>query len=444
MQNAKSRSPSSIGVVLLTVFLDMVGFSILFPIFPQMLEHYLELEGASSAIGKLASLLSDFAGHDSNAVATLFGGVLGSLYGLLQFLFAPFWGGLSDKIGRRPTLLVTLSGTVLGNLLWVFSGSFALLVLSRLISGVCSGNISTASAVIADVTAGKDRAKGMGLVGMMIGLGFILGPVVCVGALKLDPFPAQETWGMGLALNPFSAPALASALLAFANLCWIAVRFRETLPKEKRGTSERARVLNPFAQAARLRFPGLARTNYVTFFYLAAFSGMEFTLTFLAAERLDYGPRDITKMFVFSGLVIAFVQGALVRRFAPRLGEKRFTIVGLGVLVPGFALVGFARSGAWLYIGLLFMAVGSAIAMPCLTSLASRYVPADRQGLAIGTNRSMGALARAVGPIASSLLYWKLGSQASYVAGAALSLLPLWLALGLPPVPPDMDATSSL
>ncbi len=438
MKNAKPPSP--MGVVLPTVFLDIVGFSILFPIFPRMLEHYLGMEGPGSAIGGLQATLARLAASDTNAVAALFGGVLGSIYALLQFLFAPVWGGLSDRIGRRPTLLVTLTGTVAGYVLWIFSGSFALLVLSRLLSGLCSGNISTASAVVADVTEGKDRAKGMGLVGMMIGLGFIFGPALCWGALELDPFPERVPWSAGLALNPFSAPALLSALLALLNLGWIAARLRETLPPERRGSSEQARVLDPFSQLRRLRVPGLTRTNFVTFFYLAAFSGMEFTLTFLAAERLAYEPREMKNLFIFSGLVIAFVQGGVVRRLAPRLGEKKVTLAGLLVLVPGFVLVGFARSAASLYGGLFFMAVGSALAMPCLTSLVSRYAPADRQGLAIGTNRSMMALARAVGPIASSLLYWKLGSATSYLAGAALSLLPLALALGLPPVPPESRA----
>ena len=433
---ARSTSGSPVPVVLLTVFLDMVGFSILFPIFPRMLDHYLALEGSDSAIGELQRTLAGLAGSDANSVQTLFGGVLGSVYSLLQFLFAPVWGGLSDRIGRRPTLLVTLSGTALGYVLWILSGSFALLVFSRLLCGLCSGNISTASAVIADVTEGKDRARGMGLVGMSIGLGFILGPALCGLTLRYLPM-SERAWETGLALNPFSTVALLSALLALVNLLWIGARFRETLAPERRGTSQHARVLNPFTQLARLRFPGLARTNHVTFLFLAAFSGMEFTVTFLAAERLGYGPVDNVWLFVFSGLLIALVQGGFVRRLAPRMGEKKVAQLGLIVLVPGFAAVGYAHSNATLYSGLGLMAVGSALAMPCLSALASRYAPADRQGLALGTNRSMMALARALGPIAASLTYWKFGSTAAYLAAAAVSVLPVLLVAGLPPVPVD-------
>jgi MFS family permease len=433
-----SGQRAAIGIVLLTVFLDMVGFSVLFPVFPQLLDHYLGREGPDSLIGRLAEALQGFAGEDQNAVAALFGGVLGSLYSLLQFLFAPFWGGLSDRIGRRPTLLVTLTGTLTGYVLWIFSGSFALLVVSRLVCGIAAGNISTASAVIADVTEGKHRARGMGLLGMAIGMGFLFGPIVCLLAM---PHTASEptSWSGGLALNPFSRPALAAAVLAGINLLWVATRLRETRPPEGR-SGEPVRRLNPFAAASRLAFPGVLRVNAITLLFYAAFSGMEFTLTFLAVERLNYGVSQNTRIFVFAGLMIAIVQGGVVRRLVPRLGERLVARIGLVTLVPGFLLIGAAHSTAVLFAGLFAMAVGSALAMPSLSALVSRYAPTDRQGLALGTNRSMGALARAIGPIGSSLLYWRVGSAASYWIGAALLLWPLVLALRLPPVPEEPPA----
>ncbi len=165
-------------IVFLTVFIDVVGFSIIFPLFPAMLDYYLELDGKESLIGSLVAWLGQFAGDDRNAVATLFGGVLGSLYGFLQFVFAPIWGAYSDRHGRRPTLILTLGGIVLANLIWVFAGSFALLVLGRALGGIMAGNISTASAVAADITSGKNRASGMILIGVALGLGFILGPAI--------------------------------------------------------------------------------------------------------------------------------------------------------------------------------------------------------------------------------------------------------------------------
>ena len=165
-------------IVFLTVFIDVVGFSIIFPLFPAMLDYYLKLDGKESLIGSLVAWLDQFAGGDTNAVATLFGGVVGSLYGFLQFVFAPIWGAYSDRHGRRPTLIFTLGGIVLANLIWVFAGSFALLVLGRALGGIMAGNISTASAVAADITTGKNRASGMILTGVALGLGFILGPAI--------------------------------------------------------------------------------------------------------------------------------------------------------------------------------------------------------------------------------------------------------------------------
>ena len=435
------RSRSVLGLVFLTVFLDIVGFSIIFPLFPGMLDYYFTAEGAESLIGRLVSGLQEFAGEDRNAVQTLFGGLLGSVYGLLQFVFATFWGGLSDRVGRRPVLLLTLSGTVLAYVLWSLAASFWVLVVARVLGGAMAGNISTASAAVADTTSGQDRAKGMGIVGMAIGLGFILGPAL--GAIFVGfSMPSNASAGLQagetlrtFGLNPFSGAALASCALAILNLVLVAKRFPETLPPERRGTVQSARSLNPFARLRSLAFPGVVRTNFVYFLYLTAFAAIEFTLTFLAAGRLGYGHKELAWMFVFVGFVIAFVQGGLVRRMAPKYGEARLARFGLALTLPGFVLIGAASSSGMLYAGLGCMAVGSAFVMPCLSALVSRYCPADRQGLALGTFRSMGSLSRAVGPILGSLLYWRFGSASPYWIGAGFLLIPFGLALTLPTVP---------
>ncbi len=432
---------SVLGLVFLTVFLDIVGFSVLFPIFPALLEHYLAVEGEASALGRLTAFLrglvgnggSDGKGDDSLAVATLFGGILGSLYGGLQFVFSVVWGGLSDRIGRRPTLLVTLTGTAAAYVLWTFAGSFGVLVLSRVVAGIMAGNISTASAAVADSTTGSKRAAGMGIVGMAIGLGFVFGPAL--GALtagwKLD----GATSGAVFALNPFSGCALASLAIALCNLVWVATRFPETLAPKSRGAGAELRTLHPFARLGTLGFPGVKRANVVYLCYYAVFSAMEFTLVFLAAERFGFGARENAAMFVFVGVVIALVQGGVVRRLAPKRGEKNLAVTGLALTVPGIAAIGFAGSLTVFYLGLFLMAVGSALASPCLSSLVSRYTPADRQGLSQGVLRSMGSLARAAGPILGGLAYWSLGSAAPYYIGAACLLVPLGLARALPPVP---------
>jgi len=434
---APAPSRSVLGIVCLTVFLDIVGFSILFPLFPKMLEHYLALGGSESAIGGLLAQLKELAGGNQIAVATLFGGALGSAYSLLQFLFAPIWGGLSDRIGRRPTLLVTLFGTAVAHLLWVFAGSFGLLIAARVVAGICAGNISTATAVVADTTAPADRARGMGLVGMSIGLGFILGPAIGGLSFHFAAVDLSGTWQEGLAWNPFSVPALIACALAFINLAWVVTRLPETHAPDASSGAEagsQRRGLNPFAALSSLAAPGVARVCLLNLAFLTIFSGMEFTLTFLALERLDYGPAQNAVMFVVVGLLIALVQGGVVRRLAPKRGEKNLALLGLVFLIPAFVLVGLAQSQTMLYAGLVPMAVGSALAMPCLSALVSRYATESSQGLALGTFRSMGALSRAIGPLVFAAIFWRMGSQTPYLLGAALLLIPIAMCAGLPPV----------
>ncbi len=439
------QSRSVLGLVFLTVFVDLVGFSIIFPLFPQMLEHYVALEGTDSLIGELHAFLLEFVSGREGAdfaVVTLFGGLLGSVYSLLQFVFAPVWGHLSDRRGRRGTLLFTLGGTACSYLIWFFSGSFLLLILSRLVGGIMAGNISIASAVVSDTTSGADRAKGMGILGMAIGLGFVVGPAI--GGLAslqdlTELWPAGEAFG----LNPFSLAAGLAFVLALFNWVWALTHFPETLPVEQRGKVSSERTLRPFQALKSIDFPGVKRTSVVSLLFLTAFSAMEFTLTFLAAERFDYGPRDMAKMFVFIGLTVAFVQGGIVRRLAPKLGEKKVTLQGLAVLIPGFVSVGLAQGTGLLYAGLACMAVGSALAMPCLSALISRYSPPAAQGLAMGSFRSVGALARAIGPLLGGALYWLFGSAAPYLVGAVMILWPLALAFKLPPIPeagPESEA----
>src|SRR5688572_18125404 len=400
-------------VAVLTAFLDLIGFSIIFPLFPQMLEYYFELEGAESMLGRGVALLRDAAAGSANAeflVTVLFGGLLGSLYSVLQFLFAPFWGGLSDRIGRRPTILITLTGTALAYVGWFFAGSFAVLVIARLVGGAMAGNLATVSAVVADTTSTENRAKGMGMIGAAIGLGFILGPAVG-GMSSLFDLSAAWPAGASLGVNPFSMAALAALILSLINLSIAILRFPETLPADRRGTSETARTANPLRMLRGVSEPGVQRTNAISFFFLTAFSAMEFTLVFLTVERFAYTPRNNAGMFVFIGLMIAVVQGGVLRRLAPKLGEKKLLQIGLASVAPGFVLVGLSGSTSPFYLGLASMAFGSALVIPSASALVSKYAPEKQQGFALGLHRSAGALSRAVGPILGGTLYWRFGAS---------------------------------
>ena len=167
-----------------------------------------------------------------------------------------------------------------------------------------------------------------------------------------------------------------------------------------------------------LPYKGVNLTNFGHFLFLTAFSGMEFTLTFVAFERLSYTSMDNAYMFIFIGFIIAMVQGGVVRRKAADIGEKKMSLLGMIIALPGLIAIGYAQGSGLLYVGLFFLAVGSAVVIPCLTSLVSMYTPSEEQGRSIGIFRSLGAMARVIGPIVASIVYWNYGSAYPYIIGA--------------------------
>lgn len=439
---AAAQKGTGLGVIFLTVFIDLMGFSLIFPLFPAILEHYIAVDGKTGLLGRLLDLLRDATsastGDPELYVAVLFGGVLGSLYALLSFFFAPFWGRMSDRIGRRRVLLFTVTGTALSYVVWFFSGSFWILVVSRLVGGVMSGNISVANAAIADVTTPATRAKGMGALGAAFGLGFILGPAIGGGLAQFDLSTVLPIPGV----NPFSMAALGALILSTVNLVWVVRRFKETLSPENVGkASSAARPINPIKAMIHVDVPHVNPTNLVYFIYTLAFTGMEFTLTFLARDRFQYTPGKNALLFVFVGFIIAFVQGGLVRRLAPRFGEKKLTLAGFALVVPGLIMTGLATTELMLYAGLGTLSVGSALATPSLTSLVSLYSPSHRQGEILGVFRSLGSLARAIGPLVAATIYWRFGSAWPYFGAALVMLVPFVMMFPLPPPVRHVDDT---
>ena len=422
-----------LGTILLTVFLDLVGFSIIFPLFPDMLEYYLGKEAAGGSLHTLIAQLerlSGMTGEQASIAATvLFGGLLGSLYSILQFIAAPIWGAMSDAQGRRKILIITIGGTALSYLLWIMADAFWLLVASRFLGGVMAGNLSVATAAVADVTDKSSRAKGMGMIGAAFGIGFIFGPAM--GAL-LSLWDARSSLSWVPGINPFSGPAIVAFLLAVINFYLVIKRFPETLHEGPSDSSHAKRPVNPLALLKPSEFPGVNRTNLLYFIYIAAFAGMEFTLTFLAKDRFQYSAAQNGMLFLFIGIIIALVQGGVVRRLAPKYGEKNLVIAGLIMILPGLVLVGACKSLLLLYLGLFFLATGSSLATPSLTALVSLYSPADRQGETLGLFRSVGSLGRAFAPILAAMVYWRFGSQWPYFGSALILLLPIAMALKLP------------
>ena len=427
----------TLGIIFLTLFLDLVGFSIIFPLFPAMLDYYLPNgAGDGSLLGQLIAPLSAWAERSGAEdprfmTAVLFGGILGSLYSILQFICAPLWGAYSDRIGRRKVLLITIAGLALSYAAWFFAASFWVLVLARVLGGAMGGNLSVATAAVADCTTREKRSSGLAIIGIAFGLGFIVGPGIGGLFAKINLLEIAPSLGQ-FGVNPFSVPALVSFALALTNLIWVARSFKETLPTEKRGKVNSDRKSVPVFRMFKSRCPETRRTNLVYLLYMLAFSGMEFTLTFLAVERFQFSPAQNGGMFVFIGFVLILVQGGIVRRLAGPVGEKRLAVTGIACGIAAFLILAVALNLGLFFGALALMAFSIGLVSPTLSALVSLYTKEEEQGAALGVFRSAGSLARAIGPLLAAFAYFAYGSKSAYLFGAVIVILPFILALKLP------------
>ena len=427
----------TLGIIFLTLFLDLVGFSIIFPLFPAMLDYYLPNgAGDGSLLGQLIAPLSAWAERSGAEdprfmTAVLFGGILGSLYSILQFICAPLWGAYSDRVGRRKVLLITIAGLALSYAAWFFAASFWVLVLARVLGGAMGGNLSVATAAVADCTTREKRSSGLAIIGIAFGLGFIVGPGIGGLFAKINLLEIAPSLGQ-FGVNPFSVPALVSFALAVTNLIWVARSFKETLPTEKRGKVNSDRKGVPVFRMFKSRCPETRRTNLVYLLYMLAFSGMEFTLTFLAVERFQFSPAQNGGMFVFIGFVLILVQGGIVRRLAGPVGEKRLAVTGIACGIAAFLILAVALNLELFFGALALMAFSIGLVSPTLSALVSLYTKEEEQGAAIGVFRSAGSLARAIGPLLAAFAYFAYGSKSAYLFGAVIVILPFILALKLP------------
>ncbi len=426
--------PLSLGVIFLTLYIDLIGFSIIFPLVPDILAHYLAVEGHMGLLGWLLHQTAQVAAwfdKDANFAAVLFGGVLSSIYSLLQFVFAPFWGAVSDRRGRRPVLLLSVAGTAVSYLLWALSGSFWLFVAARMLGGLFGGNISVATAAVADVTTREERSRAMGLVGAAFGLGLVTGPVIGALTASIDlttSFPSLARFG----LNPFSTPALIALAMSLINLVWIRAKFRETLDPNHRNEEAAVRLRNPLAAALGLSDSAVRRINLVAFTFALAFCAMEFSLTFLGAERFGYTARQNGMLIGFLGFCSIITQGFIVRRLLKKVAETHVLRLGLISATIGLILVGSAHGPPMLYGGLAVLALGSGLVNPATSGLISLYTSNREQGRALGIFRSLGSLARAITPVLAGILFWFLGGGYVFYAGAGLALVALVFASRLP------------
>jgi DHA1 family tetracycline resistance protein-like MFS transporter len=396
---------ASLGTLFLTVFLDLLGFGLVVPFLP----------GVARAHGA------------SDLVATLVGGG----FSLMQFLFIPLWGRLSDRVGRRPVLLWSIAASAVGMAFLGLADSLLLIFAARLFSGIATANISVAQAYIADITTPENRARGMAMIGVAFGLGFIFGPFI---GGELGQYPVLG--------HPGALAAFVAAGLSAVNFVMALSTLPESLPPERRGQKRRRAVpfdLEAIRQTGRLSGVGLAvGINAMVIFW---FAGLEQTFRLFTEDAFRMTVASTGRVLGLVGVVSALVQGGLIHRLTRRFGEPKLVRAGALVLAAGFAGIWSCPSfGDWsrvvLYVGSCLTAMGTGLLTPSLSSYVSRQAPPESQGTTLGVLQSMNALARVLGPAAGGLLYQFFGMRGPYSFGAVGMLAAGIIASRLPPIRP--------
>lgn len=375
-------------VIFITVLIDLIGFGIVIPVLP----YYVEGFGATPF--QL--------------------GLLVASYSIMQFIFSPVLGGMSDRYGRRPILFFSLLGTSVGFLLVGLAGALWMVFAGRVLDGITGGNISTAQAYIADVTTRKDRARGMGLIGAAFGLGFVLGPAIG-GVLS--------RWGTHV-------PFIFAACLALANATGVFFYLPESLSKEKR--TEHAPGVNRITQIfSSLGDPRFRTLSILYFLVVTAFSIMTTSFALYTQERFGYDAEQNGWLFAYIGILAVLMQGGIFGRLAHAVGEAALLVAGSLILAASLFMVPYVGPQwgglAGLLAGMAFFAVGNSLANPAATSLASKVAGEHEQGKALGVMQSGASLARAVGPFIAGFL---LNTASGKVNDHSLAVT-FWTAAGI-------------
>jgi MFS family permease len=377
------KKPSLL-IIWLTVFIDLIGFGIVVPLVPLFSRHF----GAHGIV--IGLIIASFSA--------------------MQFVFAPIWGRLSDRIGRRPVLLISTFGAAASYVLFGISCgvenhvvALGLMVASRSFAGICGGNITVAQAYIADVTPPEQRSKKMGLIGMAFGLGFIFGPII---------------GGISLNLSP-SGPGWVAAGLCAANFLLALFVLRESRQPSSEHVAPRPR-LDQWTHT--LGKPRIGLLVGVFFLATFCFSCFESTLPLLVSDNFhidlqndEASASTVIYLFAYCGIISAFVQGGAIGRLVKKLGEPKLIALSLLLTALSLALIPFIKGATQLSWGILFqpgghswlamlavlalLSVGSALTRPPLFGLLSNLTPANEQGETIGVAQSAGSLARILGPI---------------------------------------------
>lgn len=385
------NSSRAIFVLFLIVFIDLLGFGIILPILPLYAQQF---------------------GAKPNE-ATL----LVAIYSLMQFLFAPLWGSLSDRHGRRSILLLTLSSAVIAYAGLGFANSLGMLFIARAVAGMMAGNIATAQAYIADITTPTNRARGMGIIGAAFGLGFIFGPAI--GGILTGTNPENPN---------FHLPALFASGLSLSALLCALILLPESLNSETKAKIQlhrsRQRRLNWLHLLQR---PQLSMLIAIYFLVTFAVAAMDSTLALWSKQELNWGPQQTSYLFAFMGIVCTIVQGGLIGYLKKHLGEIKLLALGIIGLGLGLLLVGCSQSLILLLVAATFVSWGISVSQPILNSMISQITDSQDQGQILGIASSCSALARIGGPTWAGASFVKFGSSAPFFSGFLVMLIALAL-----------------
>ncbi|MFB6171649.1 MAG: MFS transporter [Haloarculaceae archaeon] len=414
--DAPARTPRrALATVFAVVFIDLLGFGIIIPILPFYVRSF--------------------------GVSDVYIGLLAASYSLVQFLFAPVLGRLSDSYGRRPIILLSVAGSVVAWTLFGLGGGLVVLFLARMLAGAMGGNISAAQAYVADVTPPEERASALGLLGAAFGLGFIFGPAL--GGLFASQAVVTAARGLLPAAVPatqFSLPSFAAAGLSLLNLAFAAVVLTE--PDVTRTPGARVSLVGQFRNAlADDRLRGLV----IAFFLLSvAFSGVQVMFIPFAADQYGYAESQTALLLTYIGVLGVLVQGGLIGPLERRYGDRRLAVAGTALLAVALVAIPFApdlgrlalpdgpgfltRELLALLLVLPVLSLGNGLVSVALTTLVSRSAGRETQGSAFGVTQGAGSLGRTVGPPVMAALYAVVTYWGPFVAGGLL-LVPVFVVL---------------
>ena len=384
-------------VLFLVVVIDLIGFGIIIPLLPFFAEHY---QASPFQVGLLMAV-----------------------YSLTQFVAAPFWGLLSDRIGRRPVLLFSLAGAVLAYLWLGVAEELWALFAARAVGGFMAGNISAAFAYVAYITTRETRAKGMGMVGAAFALGFTIGPAIGGILAGSDPHNAD-----------FQSPAFAAAGLSAFALVLGVFTLKESLSDEiRKRIAEKPKETRSKQFRIALKKPNIRLLLLLSFLAVFAFAGIEATFALWSRRQYGWGPEQNGYLFALIGFSGALLQGGLIGRMSKRFGEANLIVQGSIALTLGIGLIPFATELWMLIIVMLIAVYGFSVISPSLNSLISLETNEEDQGGMMGVARSATTLARVGGPAWAGTLFSVLGMNWPYFGGACIMAVVIVISLRILP-----------